>query len=148
MHLKFWMRILSALVFHICCIFIFLGMAFPKKRFGIHCHIDFSIKNQHAKQTSFPIHAEHLGLLIISPFLESLQSSHARCGPASNSIHSIHQHPQCGCRFSALLRALLSPCSLIVNHRELFTSSVILIRYISFFCQKARHNGSRLIAFC
>ena len=147
MHLNFWMRILSALEFHTCCMFHLFGngYSFPNKRLGIRSHIDLSIKNQHAKQISFPMHAEHLGLLIISPFLESLQSSHARCGPASNSIH---QHPQCGCRFSALLRALLSPCSLIVNHRELFTTSVILIRYISFFCQKARHNGSRLIAFC
>ena len=40
---------------------------------------------------------------------------------SSYSIQSIQQHPHCGCRSSALLRALLSPCSLIVNHRELFT---------------------------
>ena len=135
------MRILSALEFHTCCMFHLFGngYSFPNKRLGIRSHIDLSIKNQHAKQTSCPIHAEHLGLLIISPFVESLQTPHASCGPASNSIQSflsIQQHPQCGCRFSALLRALLSPCSSIVNHRELFTTIVILIRYISFFFAK------------
>ena len=119
------------------------GYIFSNKRFGIHSHIDFSIKTNMPNRHPFP-HMLNIWDYWYFPHLWSHCKLHtlavdehptaSNSSHSSYSIQSIQQHPQCGCRSSALLRALLSPCSLIVNHRELFTTTKCDSDQIYFIC--------------